>query len=192
MTTRSDIKWATLCVGAAIALAGCARHDHSHMGHAHKSGEHGEMAVVKKAVAKLEPTQGNTAKGTITFTKVDNGVRVVVDITGLTPGEHGFHIHEKGDCSAADGATAGAHFNPTGAPHGGPDSPQHHLGDLGNVTADQSGKAHLDRIFTFLSMEGPNSIVGKGVIVHAGKDDLTSQPAGNAGARVACGAISAE
>ncbi|HTI97882.1 MAG TPA: superoxide dismutase family protein [Dongiaceae bacterium] len=147
---------------------------------------------VTAAIATLAPTQGNTAVGTVTFTQEANGVHVVADVTGLSQGDHGFHIHEKGDCSAPDGASAGGHFNPTGMPHGGPDSPQHHLGDLGNITADASGHAHLDRVFSFLSLQGTNSIVGHGVIVHAGKDDFTSQPSGNAGARVACGVIEAK
>ena len=141
------------------------------------------------ATATLTPTQGHDVKGTVTFTKVDNGVRVVADITGLTPGEHGFHVHEKGDCSAPDGSSAGGHFNPTGMPHGGPDSEKHHIGDLGNLTADASGKATLDRVFTFLELSGTNSIVGCGLVVHQGADDLTSQPSGDAGARVACGVI---
>lgn len=188
MTKSIEAKWAGWCAAAALGMVvGCAKNGDSHMGHAHKTGAHSDM--VRRAVAKVEATQGHQVKGTITFTKVDNGVRTVVDLTGLTPGEHGFHIHEKGDCSAADATSAGSHYNPTGAPHGGPDSPQHHMGDLGNVTADQSGKAHLDRVFTFLSLDGPNSIVGKAIIVHADRDDLTSQPTGNAGGRVACGVI---
>jgi Cu-Zn family superoxide dismutase len=146
-------------------------------------------AKMAEAIATLSPTEGHNVRGTVTFTQVNNGVRVVADITGLKEGEHGFHVHEKGDCSAPDGSSAGGHFNPTGAPHGGPDSPQHHLGDMGNITADASGKAHLDQVFSFLTLSGTNSIVGHAVIVHGGKDDLTSQPSGNAGARVACGVI---
>ncbi len=188
MTIRSETKLAAFCVMAAVGLMGCAHHDHDQGTTAATA--NGKPAM--KAVAKLEPTKDHKAKGTVTFTKVDNGVRVVVDITGLTPGEHGFHVHEAGDCSAPDAASAGGHFNPTGAPHGGPDSPQHHIGDLGNITADQSGKAHLDRVFSFLSLSGEHSIVGRGLIVHAGRDDLTSQPSGDAGARVACGVIEAK
>ena len=146
-------------------------------------------ASITQAVATLSPTEGNKVMGTVTFSQEDNGVRVVADLTGLTEGEHGFHVHENGDCSAPDGSSAGGHFNPTGMPHGGPDSPEHHIGDLGNITADASGKAHLDHVFSFLSLNGTNSIVGHGLIVHGGKDDLTSQPSGAAGARVACGVI---
>lgn len=155
---------------------------------AEKSGETSETSALK-AMASLNPTQGNQAQGTVTFTVQDKGVRVVAHIIGLTPGDHGFHIHEKGDCSAADGSSAGEHFNPTGAPHGGPDSAQHHVGDLGNITADSSGMATLDRVFSYLRLEGEDSIVGRAIMVHSGRDDLTSQPSGDSGTRVACGVI---
>ncbi|HKQ96541.1 MAG TPA: superoxide dismutase family protein, partial [Candidatus Polarisedimenticolia bacterium] len=127
----------------------------------------------------------------VVFTAGKDGVHVVADLTGLTPGEHGFHIHEKGDCSAPDGTSAGGHFNPGGHPHGAPGA-EHHVGDLGNITADASGKAHLEGIFAFMSMTGADSIVGRAVIVHAAADDLKTQPTGNAGGRQACGVIKAE
>lgn len=141
------------------------------------------------AIARLNPTQNNKATGTVVFTKVDGGMRVVADIKGLTPGAHGFHIHEKGDCSAPDAASAGGHFNPTGMPHGSHDAAKRHVGDLGNVVADASGKARIDRVDPHLNFEGSTSIINRGVIVHEKGDDLTSQPSGNAGARVACGVI---
>jgi Cu-Zn family superoxide dismutase len=141
------------------------------------------------AVAMLSPTQTNSVRGTVNFTETHSGVRVVAHITGLTPGQHGFHVHEKGDCSAPDATSAGGHFNPGGAPHGAPDATARHEGDLGNITADASGVAHYDRVDKNLSFDGPNSIVGRAVIVHASADDLKSQPAGNAGPRVACGVI---
>lgn len=144
------------------------------------------------AVATLNPTQGSEVKGVITFTKTATGVHVTGEITGLKPGEHGFHVHEKGDCSSPDGSSAGGHFNPTGATHGGPDAEKHHAGDMGNITADASGKATLDKTFSFLELSGPHTIVGRGLIVHEKPDDLTSQPAGNAGARLACGVIEAK
>jgi len=146
-------------------------------------------ADAAKAVAELKPTQGSKVQGTVLFVQEPNGVHVTADVTGLTPGEHGFHIHEKGDCSAPDGSSAGGHFNPTGKPHGAPAAHEHHAGDLGNLTADASGHAKLDWISPDLSFEGTNSFIGRAVIVHAGKDDLKSQPAGNAGARAACGVI---
>jgi Cu-Zn family superoxide dismutase len=149
-----------------------------------------EMLTPRDYVATLRPTEGNHAAGTVRFRPEGDTVRVIAEVTGLTPGEHGFHIHETGDCSAPDGSSAGGHFNPTDMPHGAPDAPAHHVGDLGNLTADASGKATLDRVFDFLTLEGENSIVGRGVIIHAGPDDFTTQPTGNAGARVACGVIS--
>lgn len=141
-------------------------------------------------VATLKATQGNQVKGTIRFNESGGKMRVVADISGLKPGKHGLHIHEKGDCSAPDATSAGGHFNPEKKNHGAPDSAEHHLGDLGNIEADARGKAHLDRTVDFLTIAvDPNTIEGKAVIVHAQEDDLHSQPVGNAGARVACGVI---
>jgi len=144
------------------------------------------------AVADMTPTQGSDVKGRVTFTAEKHGVRVVADVTGLTHGEHGFHIHEKGDCSAPDGTSAGAHFNPTGKPHGAPGTVEHHLGDLGNIKADKTGVAHLEISFPHLTLNGPETIVGLGLIIHASPDDMRTQPTGNAGARLACGVIRAQ
>lgn len=139
-------------------------------------------------VAKIEPTAGNSATGEARFYRVENGVRVVASISGLAPGKHGFHLHEKGDCSAPDAASAGAHYNPLGAPHGSPDGDRtaRHLGDLGNIVADAGGKATYDRVDSLLVYA---DLVGLAVLVHGKEDDLTSQPAGNAGARIGCGVI---
>ena len=145
---------------------------------------------VTKASATLEPKSNSKVTGTVTFTKVGDDVQVVADIQNLTPGKHGFHIHDKGDCSAPDAASAGPHFNPTMKHHGGPMTLDHHEGDLGNITADASGKAHLDWKGK-LSLIGKDSIIGKSVVVHEKEDDLKTDPSGNSGARVACGAISA-
>ena len=146
-------------------------------------------ARAQKATATVQPTKGNSIAGTVTFTKVEGGVHVVADLTGLTPGEHGFHIHEKGDCSAPDATSAGGHFNPGKHQHAGPDAAERHEGDLGNITADAAGKAHYDRIDKQLKLDGPDTIVGRSVIVHEKVDDLKTQPTGNAGARVACGVV---
>jgi Cu-Zn family superoxide dismutase len=125
----------------------------------------------------------------VTFTQVDEGLRIVADIEGLSHGKHGFHIHEYGDCSAPDGTSAGGHFNPENKPHGAPDSEDRHVGDLGNITAGPDGTAHYDRTDSMISFDGPRSIIGRAVVVHADEDDLESQPTGNAGPRVACGVI---
>jgi len=144
---------------------------------------------VTKAGAQLESKSGSQVTGRVTFTKVGDDVQVVADIQNLKPGKHGFHIHEKGDCSAPDAASAGAHFNPTQKHHGGPANLDHHTGDLGNIEADSSGKAHLELSDKMMTMSGENSIIGRGLIVHEKADDLKTQPTGDAGGRVACGVI---
>jgi Cu-Zn family superoxide dismutase len=144
-----------------------------------------------KLVAKLNPSSGSQVTGTVTFTAAAKGAHVVIDMTDLTPGKHGLHIHEKGDCSAADAASAGAHFNPTHSHHGGPTSAERHAGDFGNVEADASGKVHVELKEKGLKLSGADSIVGKSVIVHEKEDDLKTDPSGNSGARVACGVIEA-
>jgi len=143
------------------------------------------------AVAKLEPTKGNATAGTVTFTQRGDKVEVVADVTGLAPNrEHGFHVHEKGDCSSGDGMSAGGHFNPDGKPHGPQEAP-HHAGDLPSLKADAAGKVDMRvRLAAGLAIGGgPADIVGRGLIVHAQPDDYKTQPTGNAGARVACGVI---
>ena len=142
-----------------------------------------------RAIAVLVPTAGHAARGTVTFEAVGGGVRITAQLEGLPAGDHGFHIHELGDCSAGDGTSASGHYNPAGAPHAGPEGAPRHAGDLGNVTADTQGMATYDRTDRVIRLDGPDSIVGRGVIVHAGADDLATQPTGNAGARLACGVI---
>lgn len=149
-------------------------------------------ALVTKAVAVLQPTANNSVTGTVTFTQMEDHVHVVADLAGLTPGVHGFHVHEKGDCSAPDATSAGGHFNPSAMQHSAPDSAMRHMGDLGNIVADSTGAAQLDYMDMHLALNGENSIIGKAVIVHADPDDFTTQPTGNAGARVACGVIEAQ
>lgn len=141
------------------------------------------------AVANLSPTQGNNVSGKVTFTKVDDGIKIVADLKGLSEGKHGFHVHEKGDCSAPDGTSAGGHFNPENKPHGAPDDSARHVGDMGNIEAGSDGNAHYERVDHLMSFSGSHSIIGKAVIVHQKADDLKSQPTGAAGARVACGVI---
>jgi Cu-Zn family superoxide dismutase len=144
---------------------------------------------IKKAVAVLHPASGSQVMGTVTFTSTSDGVQVVADVTGLTPGKHGFHIHEFGDCSAPDATSAGSHFNPTHKAHGGPEMKERHIGDLGNLEANAAGKAHLELTDKMLKLTGPSSILGLAVIVHEKEDDLKSQPVGNAGGRLACGVV---
>ena len=146
----------------------------------------------KIATATINPTQGNNVRGTVRFVQEGNGVRVIADLTGLTPGEHGFHVHEKGDCSAPDASSAGDHFNPTKHQHADRAAGERHLGDLGNITADANGRGQLDYLDPKLKLSGEHSIVGRSVVVHAKRDDLKSQPAGDSGARIGCGTIEAQ
>ena len=144
------------------------------------------------ATAVLAPTKGNSVSGTVNFTQKGEVVLVEAKISGLSAnGTHGFHIHEKGNCSAPDAAGAGAHFNPSGGKHGGQVGAIRHGGDLGNLRADANGFAQASIQVSAITLgTDSNSIIGRAVIVHGGPDDLKSQPAGNSGARVACGLIS--
>lgn len=144
---------------------------------------------IERAVCILYPTEGNDVTGTVTFTREGSSIRMVAELEGLTPGSHGFHIHEFGDCSAPDATSAGGHFNPGDHDHGGPDDEERHVGDLGNIEAGEDGTARLELDDSVISFSGPNSIIGKSMIVHETEDDLTSQPTGDAGGRLACGVI---
>lgn len=141
--------------------------------------------------AKLSSSSGSQVTGTVTFTPSADGTKIVVDLAGLKPGKHGLHIHEKGDCSAPDASSAGAHFNPTHTHHGGSDTPERHAGDFGNIEADASGKVHVELKDKNLKLSGPDSIMGKSIVVHEKEDDLKTDPSGNSGARIACGMIAA-
>ena len=145
------------------------------------------------AVAQLAPTTGNTTIGEVRFTQMAPGkVRVRGEVRGLRPGvEHGFHVHEKGDCSAVDATSAGAHFNPAGSAHGRAGTATHHAGDMDNIVADASGVAKVNVHLRGVTLGGgaANDIANRAVIVHAAADDYHTQPTGNAGARVACGVI---
>lgn len=187
------MKTIPLCISGILVISGAvtasAQSGTKRSGSAPKTAPVKTAAAAKRAIAVMSPTQGNTVSGTVTFTSVPGGILIEADIKGLTPGKHGFHIHAFGDCSGADGKTAGGHFNPHGHRHGGPDAKKRHSGDLGNIVADESGHGTYMRIDQTIKLSGPHSIIGHGLIIHAGEDDLTSQPTGAAGARVACGVI---
>jgi superoxide dismutase, Cu-Zn family len=144
-----------------------------------------------RAAAQLQPTKGNTATGTATFQQTGSRVRMVAEVSGLRPDrEHGFHIHEAGDCGSGDGMSAKGHFNPHMKPHGHHASGERHAGDLPALKADQNGRARLEHELDIISVSpGAASIVGRGLIVHADPDDYKTQPTGNAGARLACAVI---
>jgi superoxide dismutase, Cu-Zn family len=154
-------------------------------------GSEASSMPVEYAEAEILPTEGQTTGGLIKLTRDGEGVRLEGTVTGLEPGAHGFHIHEKGDCSAPDASSAGDHFEPADDPHGAPEDPpdQHHLGDFGNITAGENGDTQVNITDPELRMSGPDSIIGKAIVVHAGRDDLESQPSGDSGARIGCGVI---
>lgn len=143
------------------------------------------------ASAQLKPTNDNAASGSVTFTQSGGKVFVVAEIRGLKPNaEHGFHIHEKGDCSRGDGMSTGGHFNPTTQPHGAHSSGSHHAGDLPSLVADANGVAKLNFETTSISVEsGITNVIGRGLIVHRDPDDYKTQPTGNSGPRLACAVI---
>ncbi len=144
----------------------------------------------KSAVVTLQPLGSSAVSGTVTFTAADAGLEVRADVKGLTPGKHGFHVHEFGDCSAPDGSSAGPHFNPTGHPHGAPGAGASHMGDFGNLDADAQGNATLNFTIPGATLDqSKTGLIGRSVLVHQDPDDLSSQPAGNSGARIACGVI---
>src|SRR3954465_2473833 len=144
-----------------------------------------------RASADLEPTKGNNTTGKVMFTQVGDKVRVVADVSGLRPNQqHGFHIHDAGDCSSGDGMSAKGHFNPYGKPHANPGTSDRHAGDMPALKADSSGNPTINsELDVITGAPGPASIVGRGLIVHADPDDYKTQPTGNAGARVACAVI---
>ena len=142
------------------------------------------------ARAELQARSGSQVSGSVTFTPKGDAAVVVARVSGLTPGEHGFHVHEAGDCSAPDATSAKGHFNPGGMMHGYHHHVEHHAGDLPNLVANASGVAEYRQEVQGLRLDaGPNSILGRSVVVHADADDYRSQPAGNSGRRVACGVI---
>lgn len=141
------------------------------------------------AIAYIQPTEGHTANGSVAFfNEKGNTLRIVAKIKGLTPGLHGFHVHEHGDCSEPKGMSAGSHFNPGHQPHGDHHKGPHHAGDLPNLKANQKGYAALTYCIKGKNL-ADTGFLGRSIIIHADEDDYHSQPAGNSGARVGCGVI---
>lgn len=159
---------------AALTLAACASQS---------------PAPSQRAAAELLARSGSQVSGSVQFSQYADKLVIEARLSGLTPGEHGFHIHDKGDCSAADASSAGGHFNPAGKAHGHHGQHDRHAGDLPNLVADAQGNAVLRVESTSLKLQGEQGIAGRSVVVHADPDDYRSQPAGNSGKRVACGRI---
>lgn len=146
-----------------------------------------------KAGGTIEAKSGSGVHGSVTFEPSGDGrMKVTVSIEGATPGDHGVHIHETGDCSAPDASSAGGHFNPTQAEHGAPGAPQHHLGDLGNISVSAGGTGSMTITVKGLTIDDKKTgVVGRALIVHDRPDDMTTQPTGGAGNRIGCAVIKA-
>ena len=162
-------------LAALVALAGC----------------QSIPADAPRATANVHPTKNGKASGTVDFYQIGSKVRVVANISGLVPGrQHGFHIHEAGDCSSGDGMSTKGHFNPLGKPHAHHATADRHAGDMPALQSDATGKAVLETDLDVITVTaGPTSVVGRGLIVHADPDDYKTQPTGNAGARIGCAVI---
>lgn len=178
-----------LVLGGVLIVAGCGGGEDTEMAADTTMADTAGVGGMETATAQLEPTEGYNATGTVTFTSVNGAVRVEADVRGLSPGEHGIHVHEFGDCSAPDASSAGGHFNPTNEDHGAPEDSVRHVGDLGNLQAGQDSTATYTRVDSVITLTGANSIIGKAIVVHAGADDFETQPSGDSGDRVACGVI---
>jgi superoxide dismutase, Cu-Zn family len=170
MKKWTDVVFRIAIVPAALALASC-----------------GGGA---QATSSLESRSGSATTGTALFEEDGDQVTLTLEVSGSTPGKHGAHIHQTGDCSASDASSAGGHWNPTSRPHGPADA-DHHLGDLGNIEIGQDGKGtlKLSKAAWKIGDGSANDVVGKALIIHAGEDDLVTDPAGNSGSRQACGVI---
>ena len=191
----------SLVLSLTLLLVACSREqpegaprapDNTTAAPAEKSAE--PAATAPAAAVQIAPTQGNTVTGALALAQSAEGVHITGSIQGLKPdAEFGFHVHEKGDCTAPDGSSAGGHFNPTQAQHGNPTGPTHHAGDMLNIKSDAQGVAQVDVTAAGTSLNGNpgTDIMGKAIVVHEGPDDYATQPSGNSGKRVACGVIAA-
>lgn len=172
-----------LAAGLGLAVSGCS------IGPSTGSLPEQVAQAPLRATQVDQPLAAKPVEGMVRFASMKDGAtRVTGEIKNLKPNSvHGFHIHEKGDCSAPDAMSAGGHYNPTGAQHGAPG--HGHIGDLPALQADAMGTAKVQYVSHTIKLTGPDSIVGKGLIVHKDPDDINAQPAGNSGPRLACGVI---
>lgn len=172
-----------LFIGISLALTSCERMP--------QEADVLSMPSAKQATATIGPASESSVTGTAVFTQDGDQVTLTIEIQNASPGIHAVHIHENGDCSSPDGKSAGGHWNPTGVAHGKWGEGEFHLGDIGNITVGEDGTGSIE-LATDLWEIGTGSdvdVVGRGIVVHAGADDFTSQPSGDAGARIGCGAI---
>jgi Cu-Zn family superoxide dismutase len=191
-----------LLLTLALVVTACSREDGSRAGEPRERDmavsetipEKAAPAPARDAVVQLAATQGNTANGSLQLVQSPEGVRISGAIQGLKPNsEFGFHIHEKGDCSAPDASSAGAHFNPAQKPHGDPTAAEHHVGDMVNVKSNAEGVGQVDTTANAATIGSgePTDVMGKAIVVHESPDDYKTQPSGNSGKRIACGVIAA-
>lgn len=193
-------RFALIAAGIAIVMAGCTTPMSTKSSPSATGKQAGGMSAMARSTATsgtvaLAAASGSLVSGTLKLTPVSDGVRIVGEIGGLAPNStHGFHIHETGDCSAADAKSAGGHFNPASMPHGRAGAGPHHAGDMDNIVSNAQGVARVDVVDRSVTLGGgaANDADGRAFIVHGGADDYTSQPSGDAGSRVACGVIKAK
>ena len=175
-----------LLLTAAVAWSGCGGSGSSDSAAAGAGGRE-----VRRDTVPLDPTRDSQANGSAIFIREPAAITVRVSLQNTPPGGHAVHVHETGDCRAADASSAGGHWNPTGVEHGPWGTPPFHLGDIGNVTVGEDGTGSLNLTTDLWTMGtgADNDLVGKAVIVHASPDDFATQPTGAAGGRIACGVI---
>lgn len=190
MQQRSFLVPALLLGSLSACVLGRSSDEHAAHPHAAAAAPAQATRTGERAEARIEARSDSKLTGKATFTEVEGGVLVEIEVQGTAPGWHAVHVHEKGDCSAPDGSSAGGHFNPATKNHGSPHAPEHHAGDLGNLHVGADGTGHHVILMPELTVAaGEHSVRGRSIIVHAGVDDLVSQPTGNAGGRIGCGVI---
>ncbi|HRI52747.1 MAG TPA: superoxide dismutase family protein [Pseudomonadota bacterium] len=183
--TLSSIRCFGLALTAAVCLTACPPAAEQKTDKPPTTGGDGPVAVTT-----LEARSNSTVKGQATFTQAGDKVKILVEVSGATPGQHGLHVHENGDCSAPDAKSAGGHFNPGNAEHGAPDKATHHAGDFGNLTVGEDGNGKLELLTDQISVNpGTVSVVGRALVLHEKVDDTATQPTGNSGGRIGCGVI---
>jgi Cu-Zn family superoxide dismutase len=195
---KRSVQWSVaLALACGVMVSGCKKNESTESGAEPSAAATTAMAseptpapslTTQVAGAQLSGPGG--VSGVVTFTQAEGGVHVVARVEHVKAGQHGFHLHAAGVCDAPGFKGAGDHFNPTHAPHGAPDAATHHAGDFGNIEVGADGTGNLDLTSSMLSVDdGPNGVLGKAVVLHAGTDDLKSQPAGSSGDRIACGVV---
>ena len=181
----STISRVVVSLAMLVLLVGCAAEQESETAAA------ADEDTQLQAVAEIGPANDSAVQGRATFAAAEDSVTLLIEVEGAQPGLHAVHIHELGDCSAADATSAGGHWNPMQAAHGRWDHDPHHLGDIGNlmVADDGSGTLQMTSRLWSIGTGELNDVVGKAIIMHVSSDDFSTQPTGGAGSRIACGVI---